>query len=524
MKTFFSRVFSRRVLFIIEALLSALLIGALAFFQLLPLKYFIAATVLVVLVLLLLYRGQQMKTVTDRYGMASKANTKLSVVLKFVQVLVCAALVFANYTVFRSAGFIDSISGKTTNKVEYSVIVLKSDTATKIADLKNYAFGYMSSTDSTETAHMNQVVAKIGNDLDETVTPTTYSSAKTTVNALYNGTIKAMIINELDRSTYKSVKSKFSSETRVIKHYYVKIASASANKAEVTKEPFVVFISGIDTYGSISKASLSDVNMIATINPVTKQILLTSVPRDYYIPIAGTSGKDKLTHSAKKGISCTMETIENLLNTYNTGSTIKFNYYVKMNYTSFMKVVDALGGVTINNPYGEFTTRIGFFKIKKGKNTLTAKQALAFVRERHSFADGDRVRVQNQQLMIKAIMKKMTSASSITKLNSIFNAVSASVETNMSSSEIRSLINMEIDDMATWDIQSYHLDGTNARVKQFSLITNTNPNGLYVMQPNTTTIKTAVNYIQQVLQNKTVKIKSSKTKITADPNANDKYK
>ncbi|MBO6046167.1 MAG: LCP family protein, partial [Erysipelotrichaceae bacterium] len=414
--------------------------------------------------------------------------------------------------VISAVGFLGSITGGNKSVLRYSAVVLKDDQAKKVKDLKGYKFGYLKSEDASENVNKNEVLTKIGNTLNENIKPKKYNSIETEVAKLYSSKVKCIIINETDRKAYKKAQSDFEDQTRVIETYEIQIPNAAATKAKVTKEPFNVYIAGIDTYGKISEASLSDVNMVATVNPVTKQVLLTSIPRDYYIDIDGTNGKDKLTHTGRKGISCSVNSVEKLLD-------IEINYYVKFNFTSFINVVDAIGGVTIISPYDDFTTTKGHYLIKKGKNKLNAKKALAFVRERKSFSGGDRIRVQNQQLMIKAILKKMTSPSGILSLNKVFKSVSKSIETNMSSSEITALMNYEISTMASWDVQLYHLDGTDSRTTNLALTSTSNPNGLWVIIPNDKTVAKAKKYIAKVNENELVKINSD-VKTTVNPNAN----
>lgn len=521
MKTFIKMLFSRRVLFGIQMAISLILLLVLGINKFLPLKYYIIVVIILLVLPFLFYRLERGKR---RYedGKSHHKDTPATITAKFFHVLLCAVLVFANYYVIITNGFINSISNKTSANVKYSVITLKEDEAVSINDTSGYTFGYLTSSNTTETNRLNQIVTKVNNDLNTTVEISAKDSYKNILSALYEGDVGAIIINETDRDNYIKVKPKFNKETKVIKNYYIKIATSKAKRTEVTTKPFHILISGIDTYGKIDEVSLSDVNILATVNPETKQVLLTSIPRDYYVDIyenakSRTIGKDKLTHSAKNGISSTQATIEKLLG-------LDINYYLKMNYTSFLKVIDAIGGIDIYNPYGEFTTRVNFYKIKAGWNHFDSKHALAFVRERHSFGNGDRIRMQNQQMMIKAIVKKMTSAAGLTNLNNVFNAVADSMETNMSGNEIKSLINFEIDTAAVWDIQSYHLDGTNQRQKVFAMVKSFNPNGLYVMMPSQQTITTAKGYINQMMRNERVKVSIKDEKAVADPKANDKYR
>ena len=165
----------------------------------------------------------------------------------------------------------------------------------------------------------------------------------------------------------------------------------------ISKGKFSIYISGIDTSGNISNVSRSDSNTVVTVNTETHQVLLTSIPRDYYVTLHSKNAKDKLTHSGIYGIAETVNTVEDLLDT-------DINYYVRVNFTTVIKLVDTLGGIDVNSDYA-FTS--GEFNFVKGMNHMNGKQALAFSRERHAFKDGDNQRIKNQQKVIEAIINKV---------------------------------------------------------------------------------------------------------------------
>lgn len=246
-----------------------------------------------------------------------------------------------------------------------------------------------------------------------------------------------------------------------------------------------MYISGIDTYGPVSTVSRSDVNMIMTVNPKTKQILLTSIPRDYHVTLASFNARDKLTHSGIYGIEETMSTVENLLN-------IDLNYYMRVNFTSLITMVDAVGGINVNV---DQAVTVGGHTLSVGSNYMDGETALAFSRERYSYADGDRHRVRNQQAVLTGLLNKLMSASMITNYNSILNSVSGAFETNMESGDLQKLIQMQIDDMSSWDIEQISLDGSGS--------TSTNCYSmpgyeLYVMDPDQSTVTAAKQKIDAV--------------------------
>lgn len=257
------------------------------------------------------------------------------------------------------------------------------------------------------------------------------------------------------------------------------------------KEPFTIYISGIDTYGSISTTSRSDVNILVTINPNTGTILLTSIPRDYYVRLHGTTGyKDKLTHAGIYGIDMSTSTIEDLIG-------IDINYYVRVNFNTLIKVIDEIGGIDIYSDINFTAWTDKSCKFSEGTNSVGGKCALAFSRERYSYQSGDRHRGQNQQAVITAIIKKVSSDKNlILKYNNILDSLNGTFQTNMQLEDITNLIKNQIDNNTNWNIESISLDGYDSSNYTYSY----SGSKLYVMEPNYTTIETAKNKITEVLK------------------------
>ena len=272
--------------------------------------------------------------------------------------------------------------------------------------------------------------------------------------------------------------------------------TVNTQKADVTNQPFIVYLSGLDTRGSgeIKDKGLSDVNMVVAINPTTKKVLMVNIPRDYYVGLEGNPNKlDKLTHAGNYGINCSISTLEALFDT-------KFNYYVKVNFKSVVDIVDALGGVTVNSDFN-FSSKHSFsgkvYKFTKGENKLEGDAALAFARERKSFQYGDRQRGIHQQKVISAIFNKVISPSMLNpaKINDVLTAITSNIKTNISSSEISSLVQMQLSDMASWDIQTYSVDGTGASRSTYSA----GSQKLSVMIPKMETVELAKLKISAIL-------------------------
>ena len=222
----------------------------------------------------------------------------------------------------------------------------------------------------------------------------------------------------------------------------------------VTEEPFNVLVSGLDITGDISNVSRSDVNMVVTVNPKTRKILITSIPRDYYVELPSKDSMDKLTHSGLYGVQETVGAVEELLG-------IEINYYAKVNYSTITKLVDAIGGIDIDSPY-TFTTHgmEEYYTFYEGYNHLDGSMALAYSRERQSWVDGDMRRNENQQLILEAIIDKATGSTTIlTDYTSILGAIKGNLETDMSKSDMASLVKMQLKDMSGWTIEKQAIKG-----------------------------------------------------------------
>lgn len=236
-----------------------------------------------------------------------------------------------------------------------------------------------------------------------------------------------------------------------------------AHARNVTEEPFHVYISGIDVYGDIKKESRSDVNLIATVNPKTHKILLTTTPRDYYVPIPGVSDgqRDKLTHAGIYGIDTSIATLEELYD-------IDIPFYVRVNFTSVEEIVDVMGGVDVESELA-FTTGEeagAIVEVKQGKNHFTGKEALAFVRERKALAEGDNQRGKNQQALLTGLIRSTMSPKILIHANGMINSVAGNTDTNMSEKQMKALIRMQLDTLAGWDIESVAAVGDSSGKKR----------------------------------------------------------
>lgn len=367
----------------------------------------------------------------------------------------------------------------------YYVIVLSESNYSTTDSLQNKMIGVHISTLESQEDALKDFNKKISYDKKE------YSDFMKLGKDLLNQQIDAMFINGSYLSILQDEDVTFESKIKVVDTIEIQVKNETIKKEiDVTKEPFNIYISGIDIYGNITSVSRSDVNILVTVNPTTHKILLTSIPRDYYVRLHGTTGyRDKLTHAGIYGIDMSISTIEDLLD-------IDINYYARVNFTTLIKLVDAIGGVDVYSDYA-FTSLHGNYKFNVGMNHMNGEQALGFTRERYAFATGDRQRGKNQQKVITAIIDKaLSSKTLITKYTNILNSLQSSFQTNISSNKIYSLVNMQLDKMPSWNIESISLDGTGKSEYTYSY----SGQKLYVMEPDLKTVDTAKEKIKGIMQ------------------------
>ena len=367
-----------------------------------------------------------------------------AIVSKLVSILMSAVLVFGSVYLFRTHNAVADISGDSLGKQVDSVLVavLKDDPAEKVQDTADYIYGVQHSAEEDEIHH---AMEKVNKDAGAEVMTATYNTLSEQAAALLDGSVQAMVYNEGYGGILDEVYEGFSSKTKIIGQYSIEseptegetVLAGAAAEVDVKDETFSMYISGIDVYGPVSSKSRSDVNIIATVNPTTKQILLTNTPRDYYVPIPGITGegKDKLTHAGIYGVDKSMATLGQLYG-------IEIPFYARVNFTSLITMVDLMGGVDVNSEYGFTTSGAGgaVMSVQQGTNHFNGKQALAFARERYNVPGGDNQRGKNQMAVIQAMFKKMITPEMLMKAPTLISEVSDSVETNMSMNQIQNLI------------------------------------------------------------------------------------
>ena len=464
---------------IIQIVLSVVFMAVLFMINVLPMKYM--AIVFGILLFL------------DMFSLGSQFTRSAHVIGKIDCILMCILLILGNVYLIRTNATLFSITNNTYKVDRIAIAVLNSDPAQTIEDAAGYTFGaqVIGGSDKVEQA-IDQITKELGQDLYYE----NYEDPYAMVQNLYDGNIQAIIYNTAYDSSLTERFPSFSQDVRELKHIEIKteVQNISGDKKDVTKVPFTVFISGIDTEGSISTTSRSDVNMLVTVNPTTHQILMTSIPRDYYVQLPGISGEyyDKLTHAGLYGADCSMNTLSQLFG-------IDIDYYAKVNFTTLRDMVNALGGVDLDSRY-EFTTISGEYFVEGMNYGVDGSSALAFARERYNLPNGDNDRVINQQIVLKAIINKCMSPAILTGYMGIMDSLSDSFETSLSQQQISSLVRMQLDQGSGWEILSSRVVGTGDENTCYS----SGDNLLYVMVPNYSSVETVAGFINRMKSGETL--------------------
>ena len=451
------------VLGVIQAVASVVFMIALFVLDMLPVKYLAIIAGLLLIALLIVFTSQLL---SKKKGIAGK----------IFSVLMSVILAVESFYIFKANGTVSEISGSGTKVDKVVVAVLADDPAESIQDAKDYSFGVQYALKGEE---IQETVGAINEELGSAIAETEYRSVQEQATALHNGDVQAIIYNEAYNGILSEEFGDFGNSIKVIYSHSIetKVENNAAEQVEVKDDTFTVYISGIDVYGAIETNSRSDVNIMAVVNPTSHQILLVTTPRDYYVEIPGISGGelDKLTHAGIYGVDASMATLGQLYDT-------TIDFYARVNFTSLVEMVDALGGVDVYSEQA-FTTSEDtglVMNVVQGENHFNGQQALAFSRERMNVDGGDFQRGKNQQAVITAMIKKAVSPAILVGANGILNSVSGNVDTNMSQDQIQTLIKTQLSDGGAWNIKSVAAEGTGDQQYCFS-----SPGSLlYVTQPD----------------------------------------
>lgn len=466
------------ILLVLQACMSVAFLGMLLILDIVPLKYLI---VLVLCLGILWGIGLYSQIRRRDNGIGGK------IYIAFMSIF----LAVGTFYVGKVTGAMERVTGGNTKVDTMVVAVLADDPAEDISDTADYTFGVQYEVRGED---VERTVDSINTVLGEEIKTREYKSVNEQAKALHEGKVDAIIYNEGYKGILEDEFHGYSDKIKIIYTFNIQTELEDLNMTvdvQVKNEPFSVYLSGIDVYGNISQTSRSDVNIIATVNPETRQILLVTTPRDFYVEIPGISKgrKDKLTHAGLYGVDASIRTLSELYET-------EIPFYARINFTSMIEIVDVLGGVDV---YSEYSFKTGteagkVMRVSEGMNHFNGKEALAFSRERKHLPGGDNQRGKNQQAVITAMIKKMVSPSMLMKANGIIDSVSGNVETNMSQKQLQSLIKMQLSEGGSWKIYSVAAEGTGAKQACYS----SGSTLLYVTKPDYESVEKIQDLINRV--------------------------
>lgn len=416
-----------------------------------PSKYIITILILLLIIMIIiitLLNSRKVKTKKRKLGV-------------FLSILLIAALGVGSYYLFSTYSMFNQISENNKQTEDFHVIVLADSSYNSAEDIK----GQEVIVTEAESATYKEAKGILMSECEVTYTAKEdyltvgqqliSKKGKTQDNIIFvNNPNYEMLCEDIDG---------FKDGTKIIHTISIETEMKDISKrVDITKEPYNIYISGIDTYGSINTTARTDVNMIMTVNPQTKEILLTSIPRDMYLTLHSYGAKDKLTHSGIYGIEETVATVEDWLN-------IDLNYYIRVNFTTLVEIVDVIGGVSVESEYA-FSSSVSPYSYSAGTNQLDGEAALYFARERKSLAGGDNERVKNQQRVMKAIINKVTTSPVIlTKYTQLLDAVGGNIQTNLSDDDISAFVKMQLNDLGGWEITTNSIKGKGTSATTYSM-------------------------------------------------------
>ena len=471
------------VITIIVIMLSVVFMGLLAMTKMVPTIYMLIIGIVLAVIAAIIWLLVWHTRYTGRFI----GGTVLAVIM-------IAILAFGGFYINKTRSAISNISGETTEVTQMAVYVKSDDAADSVEATVGYTYGILSSLDRENT---DGAVAHLNSQFGTEVQTKEYAGLTELADGILNGEVNAMLLNSGYLSVYEDMDGYTDFSTKIKEVGTVDVESTIQSAEESTPiEPittanggkvYTIYLSGIDTRGEMTAKSRSDVNIIATVNTDTHEILLVSTPRDYFVPLSISGGApDKLTHAGIYGIDVCMDTLGMLYD-------IDINYYFRINFGGFVKVIDALGGITVNSDYDFDSKNILGYHFNKGENYVNGEQALIFARERYAFQEGDRQRGKNQMEVIRGVVKKALSPEILTSYSSILSSLDGCFGTNITYEEIAQILQQQLTNGGDWTIVSYSVDGTGATEKPYSM-----SQKAYVMVPDYDTVNKAKSLMEKV--------------------------
>lgn len=451
-------------------IVSVLILVLVYFINVLPIDYFIVLLVLVLLIDLVVIKLLLCKGII---------RNVIGVLLSIILIIF---MVFGITYELNTIDFLKQLGFNTYKEENFNILVLNDSEYNSLKDLNSKIIGHL---DNNYHVGLDKTIKKIEKEIN--FDSKILVDINELVDSLINGEVDAIILEDAQISMLKEDNNNLFDKFKILEIFNIETEIKNEKEnIDVINDSYNILITGVDTYGNITKVSRSDVNMVISINPKDNKILLTSIPRDYYVYLSNFSSYDKLTHAGIYGIETSIMAIEDLLD-------IDINYYVKVNFTTLIDIVDLLDGIQVTSKY-EFTSIDGYH-YNKGINYLNGEEALSFARERKAFSEGDRIRIENQQLVLKAIINKLLSSKIITNYNDLLKALNNKFLTNMKDEELTKLIKWQIDGMYNWDILNISLNGTDSYQYTYSY----QKQLLYVMLPDEESVNTAKEKINSIM-------------------------
>ena len=471
------------VITIIVIMLSVVFMGLLAMTKMVPTIYMLIIGIVLAVIAAIIWLLVWHTRYTGRFI----GGTVLAVIMIVI-------LAFGGFYINKTRSAISNISGETTEVTQMAVYVKSDDAADSVEATAGYTYGILSSLDRENT---DGAVAHLNSEFGTEVQTKEYAGLTELADGILNGEVNAMLLNSGYLSVYEDMDGYTDFSTKIKEVGTVDVESTIQSAEESTPiEPittanggkvYTIYLSGIDTRGEMTAKSRSDVNIIATVNTDTHEILLVSTPRDYFVPLSISGGApDKLTHAGIYGIDVCMDTLGMLYD-------IDINYYFRINFGGFVKVIDALGGITVNSDYDFDSKNILGYHFNKGENYVNGEQALIFARERYAFQEGDRQRGKNQMEVIRGVVKKALSPEILTSYSSILSSLDGCFGTNITYEEIAQILQQQLTNGGDWTIVSYSVNGTGATEKPYSM-----SQKAYVMVPDYDTVNKAKSLMEKV--------------------------
>lgn len=439
--------------------------------------------------------------------MVHRKKRKVSFVIgTVIAVLIAALLIFASIYLGMTKSALSKITGIKTQISEMAVFVRAEDSARSLQDAKEYSFGILASLDRDNT---DTVVKGLNEELGSDIVTAEYTGLTDLVDALLDEEVGAIILNKAYLDVIEEIEGyeELESEIRELVSKTVEVeiptkqqgTSNSSNDSNssnndspnsVVENPenvYCIYVGGSDTRGSLNSTGRNDVNIIITFNTKTREMLVLSTPRDYYVPLSISGGaRDKLTHAGIYGFDVSRETLEMLYG-------VDIDYTFRVNFTGFQDIIDALGGVTVHSDYTFTSSNVSGYSFVEGDNYMNGAQALAFARERYAFASGDIQRGKNQMAVIKGVINKVTSPSILASYSSLLSTLDGCFQTDVPYDLVAELVREQLSDGTSWHVVSYNVTGTGDSQIPYSM-----SQYAYVMWPDEATVEHAKELMRQV--------------------------